>query len=294
MLASESLRFKDGHAPVPGCPLELSTHKHVNTFGAFLDEFTGGSWVSFADSCSDCRSTSFTCTNGEEDDCQSSRVPETLTEERCFSKPRRTINVLDSQVDAQHPSLKLNNTEEQPSSPTSRNDGDSLQQLHPRPYEKTESASGTPKETSVDGDKAKSSDAVARTLAHSCFRTLTNTTYLRRMHMGKEDAIGLFPKVRKTIEHTFAADTKQSISLGPIKIATSVFLQDGKGRRWPVVLECLRTAGQRHIRINRGWGAVCVANRLTVGKCIRLERWEKLAQGEEEEEEASVVRLKIE
>ena len=92
--------------------------------------------------------------------------------------------------------------------------------------------------------------------------------------MSKNDAVGLFPASRQTIEHFFSTEAKRRDTLGTIKISTTLFVQDNKRRRWPIVLECLRTAGQRHVRLNKGWAAMCIANDLSVGKRVLFERWE--------------------
>jgi len=108
--------------------------------------------------------------------------------------------------------------------------------------------------------------------AHSSVRTLTSVTYLRRMHLGRDDAGVLFPDLKKMMEFVFITKMKRRISPGKFKIGISVSLQDSNGRRWPVLLECLRTAGQRHVRLSKGWAEVCRANGFLVGKRIRLAR----------------------
>lgn len=291
MLAFESMRVEERHAVVPGFPQVLA-HKEMNTFGEFLNEFTGGSWVPPSEGgISDCLSTSSTCSNGDED-CQSSCDPEEMiTEGRCVLKPGSTAagGLANTQFSTLQWRSKYNTTDgESPSSPSRRTDVlDSPQQRHPRPpAEETCSPSlSAPDESSGSTLAHKNRSNLfptKRTLAHVSFRTLTNATYLRRMHLSKEDAIGLFPKMRESIEHVFPTDMKRRASLGSMKIPTTVFIQDDKGRRWPIVLECLRTAGQRHIRINQGWAAVCSANSLSVGKCVRFERWEEASQAVKE------------
>lgn len=112
-------------------------------------------------------------------------------------------------------------------------------------------------------------------LAHSSVRVLSNTTYLRRMHLSREDAIAFFPEIKKTIESAFKAGLKRHDSSGRFKTGIDVSLQDEQGRRWPIVLEVLRTAGQRHVRLNKGWAQMSIVNGFAVGKCIRLARWEQ-------------------
>ena len=62
-------------------------------------------------------------------------------------------------------------------------------------------------------------------------------------------------------------------SSAPFKKGTCVYMHATKGRRWPIVLEYSRTAGQRHVRFNRGWAEVCSANAPSIGKSVRLDRW---------------------
>ena len=118
-------------------------------------------------------------------------------------------------------------------------------------------------------------------LAHSSVRALSNTTYLRRMHLSREDAIALFPEIRKTIEYAFKAGLKRHASPGRFKIGIDISLQDEQGRRWPVALEVLHTAGQRHVRFNKGWAQMSIANGFAVGKCIRLARWDQASPSKE-------------
>ena len=91
--------------------------------------------------------------------------------------------------------------------------------------------------------------------------------------MSREDALGLFPEAKHSLGLVFKPRTKRRASSRNIMIGTSVRIRDPQGRCWPVVLECLRTAGQRHVRLNKGWAEMCVANGLSVGVIIRLARW---------------------
>ena len=45
-------------------------------------------------------------------------------------------------------------------------------------------------------------------LAHSSVRVLSNTTYLRRMHLSREDAIAFFPEIKKAIESALRRDLR--------------------------------------------------------------------------------------
>jgi len=131
-------------------------------------------------------------------------------------------------------------------------------------------------DTSAVTDGAKradpSSTRCSLSLSYSCVRKITNTTYLRRIHLSKEDAIGLFPEIQENMEYTFSRRHRDTSA--PFKLSTSFSIQDREGRRWPISLECVRTAGQRHTRISKGWSALCSANRFSVGRCLRFARWE--------------------
>jgi hypothetical protein len=118
-------------------------------------------------------------------------------------------------------------------------------------------------------------------LAHASVRVLSNTTYLRRMHLSREDAIAFFPEIKKSIESAFKAGLTRHASPGRFKTGIDVSLHDEQGRRWPVVLEVLRTAGQRHVRLNKGWAQMSIANGFAIGKCIRLARWEQASPSKE-------------
>jgi len=129
------------------------------------------------------------------------------------------------------------------------------------------------KDKAADASCCPKASAVHRVILYGCVRTLTNTTYVRRMHMSREDALGLFPEAKHSLGLVFKPRTKRRASSRNIMIGTSVRIRDPQGRCWPVVLECLRTAGQRHVRLNKGWAEMCVANGLSVGVIIRLARW---------------------
>lgn len=124
-----------------------------------------------------------------------------------------------------------------------------------------------------DGLGARHEDATRGILSHSAFRDLTNTTYLRKVSLSREDAIRLFPEFKSSVDYVFDTDTSRHAPSGNFKVETSVDIQDARGERWTVVLECLRGAGQRHIRLNRGWAEMCRANDLSVGGRFRLDRW---------------------
>lgn len=111
--------------------------------------------------------------------------------------------------------------------------------------------------------------------AVSSARKLTNATYLRRMHMSREDAEGLFPEVKPCVDFLYRTKMTRRESSASFNTGTCVYIHDMKGRRWAVVLECLRTAGQRHVRLNKGWAEVCSSNGLSIGWSIRLARWKE-------------------
>jgi hypothetical protein len=112
-------------------------------------------------------------------------------------------------------------------------------------------------------------------ISYSTVRKVSSTTYLRRMHLSRDDAVAFFPESKETLELIFATDLTRCVSPEQFKVEISVSLHDGEGRRWPVVLECLRSAGQRHVRLNKGWSEMCRANGISVGKRIRLALWEQ-------------------
>jgi len=126
-------------------------------------------------------------------------------------------------------------------------------------------------------------------LSYSSVRKLSSTTYLRRIHLSRDDAAAFFPESKETMEFIFATDMTRCVSPEQFKVELSVSLQDGQGRRWPVVLECLRSAGQRHVRLNKGWAEVCRATGLSVGKSIRLARLEQASSSSDAHVTVSLV-----
>jgi len=120
-------------------------------------------------------------------------------------------------------------------------------------------------------------DGAKVAISQSAFRGITNTTYLRKMPLSRDDAVRLFPEFKSSVDYVFSSSVNKHGSSGNFQVETSVSIQDAEGRCWSVALECLRTAAQRHIRLNRGWSEVCRANGLSVGKRFRLERWVKLS-----------------
>lgn len=129
--------------------------------------------------------------------------------------------------------------------------------------------------TAVDASCALTEVFSHKTLFHSSVRKLTNATYLRRMHLSREDAAGLFPEVKSSLDFVYRTKMTRREHSAPFKKGTRVHIYDAEGRRWPVVLECLRTAGQRHVRFNEGWAELCSASGLSIGKSFRLARWKQ-------------------
>lgn len=114
-------------------------------------------------------------------------------------------------------------------------------------------------------------------LSFSSVRKISSTTYLRRLQLSRGEAAALFPASKEMMEFIFATDTTRCASPEQLKVETCVSLQDGEGRLWPAVLECLRSGGQRHVRLNKGWSEMCRANGISVGKRIRLALWEQVS-----------------
>jgi hypothetical protein len=124
-------------------------------------------------------------------------------------------------------------------------------------------------------DKDENEAISERIISYTSVRRLSNTTYMRRMHLSKKEAINLFPEVQGNIETIFRIGERQRDKPGPFKMSVPVSLHDDEGRQWPVVLECQLTAGQRHVRLVKGWTELCSVKGFSVGKRIRLDRWEQ-------------------
>ncbi len=234
-------------------PLHVTRNKE-GTFGAFLDEFTGADWT--PPSARDKRPASPYADENYDD---RRREHSTL-----FASDASVKGIVNGMVSTSQ-------------TPTAESD------ILRKP---STDSSEAPESSSLDsgGEKASpdvpvtpKASLVHTTLAFSSVRALSNTTYLRRMHLSKNDAVALFPEIKKTIELVFSSDAKRYTSPGHFKTGIAVSLYDRKGRRWPVVLECLRTAGQRHVRLNKGWIQMCSANGIAVGKRVRLARWEQVS-----------------
>lgn len=172
------------------------------------------------------------------------------------------------------------------------NRGDTATILHAPRNDAT--AAGAHPDVSTEGDSSPScaptnearSHGVLfvseRVMSYSVFRKLTNTTYLRRMHLRPEDAVGLFPEVQKSVDSFFEAVANwNDSSARHFKGGTTVCIHDLDGRQWLVLLEWFFTSGQRHVSLNKGWAEMCGANGISVGKRFRLDRWVKVQSSED-------------
>jgi len=144
-------------------------------------------------------------------------------------------------------------------------------------------------EKAISNAIPKAASVGSAILSYSSVRKLSSTTNLRRIHLSRDDAAAFFPESKETMEFIFATDMTRCVSPEQFKVELSVSLQDGQGRRWPVVLECLRSAGQRHVRLNKGWAEVCRATGLSVGKSIRLARLEQASSSSDAHDTVSLV-----
>ena len=67
------------------------------------------------------------------------------------------------------------------------------------------STSAKMSEAAENGHRCKGADLVVDgILAASSLRTLTSSTYARRLQLSRSDAAGLFPEARETMDHVFA------------------------------------------------------------------------------------------
>jgi hypothetical protein len=126
----------------------------------------------------------------------------------------------------------------------------------------------------TESDRIISRSLSSHNLVHSSERTLSNKTYLRRLHIKLKNAQRLF----------FGAPESQSLSLlqqetGSARympnrtfLRMEVYLIDGRGKLWPVQYECVRHGGQRHSRLKVGWTKLCQANKFSVGDKIQFQR----------------------
>ena len=103
-------------------------------------------------------------------------------------------------------------------------------------------------------------------------RTLSNTTYLRRLHIKFQDAQRLF--FGSAISPSLFQNETGAMRYLPDKtiLRTEVLLLDARGKIWMMQYECVLRHGQRHSRIKGGWNRMCQCNNLTVGDKIRFQR----------------------
>ena len=130
-------------------------------------------------------------------------------------------------------------------------------------------------DTATNASRAINRLSKSGVVLYSSVRKLTNATYLRKMHLSSEDALGLFPEVTSTLDFVYRNKMTRHESWKPVKKGIYVHIHDIEGRRWPVLLECVRTAGQRHVHFNKGWAELCSANGLFIGKSAQLARWKE-------------------
>lgn len=241
------------HSFHPDCP-HLVAHKGADIFGAFLDELIVGKWVSQV---------------AKENDSMSP-----LADKASCSHSRSKSRLL-----AGDPAPGVFNEMESPSRAL-MDDSDipwmtTRSTASPETGAETTSTTNRKKAVAAPPGTPKAASVGNAILSYSSVRKVSSTTYLRRMHLSRDDAAAFFPESKETMEFIFATDMTRSFSPEQLKVQISVSLHDGEGRRWPVVLECLRSAGQRHVRLNKGWAELCSANGISVGKRIRLALWEQ-------------------
>ena len=276
---------RDGGAHEQHGPLAF-TKGSTETFAAFLDEFSDGSWplsetgeMRCVSSYSDEHHESSLLRNSE----KHSECPESyykVVDAAAATSPSvdatsPCVDATSLSVDAAaEPSPSVATTADASPSPPTAN-GCDIAKIHP---------SGSCTETRVDSSSfaEKPANNASRALKdlflsakylHSSVRKITNPTYLRRMNLSRDDATGLFPEFESILNSVFMKSMSRREYLPPTKKGACVYIHDAEGRRWPVALECLRTAGQRHVRFNKGWAEMCSANGVSLGKCFRLARW---------------------
>ena len=111
------------------------------------------------------------------------------------------------------------------------------------------------------------------TTAHfSSERTLSNKTYLRRLHIKFKDAQRLFSCAPEMQQSSLFDQEMGAARYLPDKtvVRTEVSLLDALGRYWPVQYECVLHGGQRHSRLKRGWAKLCRANSFSTGDKIQF------------------------
>jgi len=236
----------------PDCP-HLIAHKGGDIFGAFSDESIVGNWVSQI---------------AKENDLMSPHADKAS----CFHSRSK------SRLLAGDPAPGVVNGIESPfhALMDDRNIPWTTTCSTASPETGVETTSRTNRKKSVAESLGTQKASVGNViLSYSTVRKVSSPTYCRRMHLSRGDAAAFFPESKEMMEVIFATDMTRCASPEQLKVEISVSLHDGEGRRWPVVLECLRSAGQRHVRLNKGWAEVCSANGISVGMRIRLALWKR-------------------
>jgi hypothetical protein len=126
----------------------------------------------------------------------------------------------------------------------------------------------------TESDKIMSRTPSSHNLVYSSERTLSNKTYLRRLHIKLNDAQRLFFGAPESRSLSLLQQETGSARYMPDKtiLRTEVYLIDGRDRLWPVQYECVRHGGQRHSRLKAGWTKLCHANKFSVGDKIQFQR----------------------
>ena len=239
--------------------------KENDLFAALLDEFTGSAWPLLDAKIMRRRPTSISTSKDEDEEKEQDKTERFSPKDNskvCVADPWTIGNTVRDKLHSESPKTYNHND-------TSKNKIDTSAKLL------VSSSPVSDKDEAADASRCPDASAVHRVISYASMRRITNTTYLRRMHLSKEDALGLFPEVKDSLAYVFKALTKRQASSGHVKLCTSVRIRDPHGTHWPVVLECFRAAGLRHVRLNKGWADMCIANGLAVGRNIRLARWER-------------------
>ena len=126
----------------------------------------------------------------------------------------------------------------------------------------------------AESDKIISRTPSSHNLVNSSERTLSNKTYLRRLHIKLKDAQRLFYGAPESRSLSLLQQETGSARYRPDKtiLRMEVYLMDARGRLWPVQYECVRHGGQRHSRLKVGWTKLCRANKFSVGDKIQFQR----------------------
>ena len=111
--------------------------------------------------------------------------------------------------------------------------------------------------------------------SYSSSRTLSNKTYLRRVHIKISDAQRIFFGAPELLSSPFLFTQEPGAARhSPEKAIarTIVSLLDANGRLWPVQYDCVLHGGQRHSRLKSRWTKLCQANHFNVGDRIQFQR----------------------